>query len=182
MNQFAPYDAIPSMIDPANLAKKNIKKVLRRNQKKYGRTQGANTLLEKIEIEKHQKEMGVEFLNSIERSLFGEFNNGNNFNDFDFPSVRVKKSDWIELICFKPKLQNDQMHQASILSSDKNWIDECLANMLETLNVQDVQNVNLIMESLSQLHYDKVKHGQVKTDFLNFDANDVDTFFTEDQR
>lgn len=31
MNQFAPYDAIPKMIDPANLAKKNIKKVLARN-------------------------------------------------------------------------------------------------------------------------------------------------------
>lgn len=49
-NQFAPYDAIPSLIDPANLAKKDIKKVLRRNQKKYGRTQGANTLLEVLEI------------------------------------------------------------------------------------------------------------------------------------
>ena len=182
MNQFAPYDAVPAMIDPANLAKKNIKKVLRRNQKKYGRTQGGNTLLEKIEIEQNSKKMGVEFLNSVEKSLFGEFNNGNNFNDLEFPSVRVKKADWVELICFKPKLNNDQMYQASVLSSDKNWIDECLANMLETLNVQDVQNVNLIMESLSQLHYDKVKHGSVKTDFLNFDANDVDTFFTEQQK
>jgi hypothetical protein len=27
-----------------------------------------------------------------------------------------------------------------------------------------------------------VKFGQVKTDFLNFDPNDVDTFFTEDQK
>ncbi len=35
------------------------------------------------------------------------------------------------------------------------------------------------MESLAQLHYDKVKHGTVKTDFLNFEASDVDTFFTE---
>jgi HEPN domain-containing protein len=95
------------MIDPANLAKKNIKKVLRRNQKKYGRTQGANTLLEKIEIEKHQKEMGVEFLNSIEKALFGEFNNA---QYPDFPTVRIKKSDWIELVCFKAKLGNDQMH------------------------------------------------------------------------
>jgi hypothetical protein len=98
----------------------------------------------------------------------------------DFPSVRVKKSDWIELICFKPTLNNDQMYQASILSGDKNWIDECLANVLEILNVQDVQNVNLIMESIAQIHYDKVKYGSVKTDFLNFDPNDVDTFFTED--
>jgi hypothetical protein len=37
-NLFAPYDAIPSLIDPANLAQKNLQKVLRRNQKKYGNT------------------------------------------------------------------------------------------------------------------------------------------------
>ena len=115
-NQFAPYDAIPSLIDPANLAKGNIKKVLRRNQKKYGRTQGANTLLEVLEIQKHSKEMGVEFLNSIERSLFGEFNNA---QLDDFPTVRVKRSDWIDLICFKPQLDNDQMYQAAVLSGEK---------------------------------------------------------------
>lgn len=96
--------------------------------------------------------------------------------------MRVKKSDWVELVPFKPVLDKDQMYQASILSCEKNWIDECLANMLETLNVQDVQSVNLVLESLSQLHCDKVKYGQVKTDFLNFDPNDVDTFFTEDQQ
>ena len=79
--------------------------------------------------------MGIEFLNSVEKSLFGEFNNA---QVTDFPTVRVKKSDWIELVCFQPKLDNDQMYQASILASDKNWVDECLANMLETLNVQDV--------------------------------------------
>ena len=48
--------------------------------------------------------MGVEFLNSIERSLFGEFNNA---QLDDFPTVRVKKSDWIDLICFRPQLDND---------------------------------------------------------------------------
>jgi hypothetical protein len=92
------------LIDPANLAKKNIRKVLKRNQKKYGRTQGGNTLLEKLEIEKNQKEMGIEFMNSVEKSLFGEFNNA---QMPDFPSVRIKKSDWVELVCFKPKLDND---------------------------------------------------------------------------
>mmetsp|Transcript_20173 Transcript_20173/g.30941 ORF Transcript_20173/g.30941 Transcript_20173/m.30941 type:complete len:91 (+) Transcript_20173:49-321(+) len=90
--------------------------------------------------------MGVEFLNSVEKSLFGEFNNS---QLPDFPTVRIKKADWIDLVCFKPHIDNEQMHQASILFSDKNWIDECLANMLEILNVQDVQNVNLIMESVS---------------------------------
>ena len=60
--------------------------------------------------------MGVEFLNSIERSLFGEFNNA---QLDDLPTVRVKKSDWVDLICFRPALDNAQMYQASVLSGEK---------------------------------------------------------------
>jgi len=104
MNQFAIYDALPNMINPADLAQKNIKKVIKRNQKKYGRTAGGNTLLERIEIEKNQKDMGIEYLNSVEKSLFGEFNNA---QMPEFPTVRIKKSDWVEMVCFKPKLDND---------------------------------------------------------------------------
>lgn len=74
------------------------------------------------------------------------------------------------------------MHQAAVLSCEKNWVDECLANMLETINVNDVQNVNLILESLSQLHHDKVKFGVIKTDYLNFSPLDSETFFTEGQK
>lgn len=48
--------------------------------------------------------MGVEFLNTVDRSLFGEFNNA---QLPEFPTVRVKKSDWIDLICFTPELDND---------------------------------------------------------------------------
>lgn len=74
--------------------------------------------------------------------------------------MRVKScTDWIDLVCFKPHLDNDQMHQAAILSGEKNWIDECLANFLEIVNVQDLSNVNLILESIAQIHYDKVKYG-----------------------
>ena len=76
--------------------------------------------------------MGIEFLNSVEKSLFGEFNNA---QIPEFPSVRIKESDWIDLICFKAHLDNDQQYQAAVLSGEKNWIDECLANMLEILNV-----------------------------------------------
>lgn len=71
------------------------------------------------------------------------------------------------------------MHQSAILSGENNWIDECLANFLEIINVNDLPNINLIMESISQIHYDKLKYGSVKTDFLNFDPNDSETFFTE---
>lgn len=74
------------------------------------------------------------------------------------------------------------MYQAGVLSGDKNTIDDCLANFLEIVNVNDLPNINLILESIAQIHYDKVKYGSVRTDFLNFDPNDVDTFFSEDQK
>jgi hypothetical protein len=41
------------------------------------------------------------------------------------------------------------MHQAAILSGENNWIDECLANFLEIINVNDISNINLILESIS---------------------------------
>jgi len=54
--------------------------------------------------------------------------------------------------------------------------------MMEILNINDVTNVNLTLESLSQIHFDKLRYGRVKADFLNFDHSDTDTFFTEDQK
>ena len=52
--------------------------MLQRNIRKYGKTTGANTLLELIEIKKEEEAMDIEYLNSIERSLFQQspFNNG----------------------------------------------------------------------------------------------------------
>ena len=55
------------------------------------------------------------------------------------------------------------MYQASILSSDKNWQDECLTGMIQLLNVHDVTSVNYMMESLAKIHYDKVNFGSVVT-------------------
>lgn len=49
---------------------------MQRNMKKYGRTSGGNTLLELIEIKKDEEKMGIEYLNSIEKALFGQFNDG----------------------------------------------------------------------------------------------------------
>jgi len=41
------------MLNPGQLGKKDIEKVIQRNQKRYGKTQGGeNTLLEILEIEK----------------------------------------------------------------------------------------------------------------------------------
>lgn len=49
---------------------------MQRNMKKYGRTSGGNTLLELIEIKKDEEKLGIEYLNSIEKALFGQFNDG----------------------------------------------------------------------------------------------------------
>ena len=69
-SQFAYVDGVPQRINPRHLAKKNIQKVLQRNIRKYGKTTGANTLLEMIEIKKEEEAMNIEYLNSIEKSLF----------------------------------------------------------------------------------------------------------------
>lgn len=65
---------------------------------------GGNTLMEVLDIEKESKEMGVEYINQIEKALFGEFNNGQK----DFPRVRLKKAHWIPWICFKPEISTEQ--------------------------------------------------------------------------
>lgn len=41
--------------------------------------------------------MKVEFLNSIETAIFGEFNNG---QIEGFPKIRIKSSTWVDYICF----------------------------------------------------------------------------------
>ena len=51
------------------------------------------------------------------------------------------------------------MQQASFLAGERNPLDECTACMLEILNVNDVTNVNLTLESLSQIHHEKLRHG-----------------------
>lgn len=51
------------MIHPGQLGKRNVQKVLQRNLKKYGKTSGQNTLLERLEIAKESEFMKVEFIN-----------------------------------------------------------------------------------------------------------------------
>ena len=54
---------MPTKLNPKQLGKKNIQKVLQRNMKKYGKTTGANTLLELIEIKKEEEKMNIEYIN-----------------------------------------------------------------------------------------------------------------------
>jgi hypothetical protein len=41
------------------------------------------------------------------------------------------------------------MTQAALLTGDHNPIDQVTANMLEIVNINDITNVNLTLESLS---------------------------------
>lgn len=178
-SMFANYDAVPQLINPGQLAIKNLRSSLERNAQKYGKTAGSNTLLEVLEIKRQSQKMKIEYINSIESALFGEFNNAQLEN---FPKVRLKQSYWVPYCCFKPVISKEQMYQAAILASDKNPLDQVSACLMEILNVNDVQNVNLTLESLSQVHTDKLQYGKVKADFLLNDHNNTDNFFSEDQR
>ena len=92
------------------------------------------------------------------------------------------KSTWLDWVCFEPELSKQQIQQTALLSGERNPMDDCAACMMEILNINDATNVNLTLESLSQIQYDKLRHGHVKTDFLRLDQADTDSFFTEDQK
>lgn len=51
------------------------------------------------------------------------------------------------------------MYQAAVLSGENNPLDDCLRTIMDLVNAQDVGSVNLILESLSAIHHDKVKYG-----------------------
>jgi hypothetical protein len=46
----------------------------------------------------------MQLSNETEKSLFGEINNGQNEN---IPIIRIKKSDWLDLIIFQPEIDDD---------------------------------------------------------------------------
>lgn len=90
--------------------------------------------------------MQIQYINQIEKSLFGEFNNG---QLDDFPRVRLKQAHWLPYVCFKAEIQKEQMMQAAMLTGEQNPIDKVAANMLEIVNINEITNVNLTLESLS---------------------------------
>jgi len=69
-----------------------------------------------------------------------------------------------------------------MLNGEMNPIDECTACMMEIININDVENVNVTLESISQIHSDKLKFGKVKASFLNLDHSDADLYFDEQQK
>ena len=59
-----------------------------------------------MEIKKEEEKMEIEYLNQIEKALFGQFNNG---QIESVPKIRLMKSTWLEWICFKPEISKEQM-------------------------------------------------------------------------
>jgi hypothetical protein len=120
--------------------------------------------------------MKIQYINQIEKALFGEFNNG---QLADFPKVRLKKATWLSYVCFKPEIGQEQMQQAALLSGEHNPKDQVAAHVLEIVNVNDITNVQLTLESLSKLHAEKLRSGRIRNEFLNFDLGDTDSIFNE---
>jgi hypothetical protein len=63
-------------LNPSELGRKDIQEVIDANMKKYGKGAPGSTLLEQIEIQKQCDTMKIQYINQIEKALFGEFNNG----------------------------------------------------------------------------------------------------------
>lgn len=53
--QFAPYDAVPQVLNPAELGRLDISNVIENNIKKYGKGAPGSTLLEQLEIKKQSE-------------------------------------------------------------------------------------------------------------------------------
>ena len=54
--------------------------------------------------------------------------------------------------------------------------------MLEIVNINDITSVNLTLESISSIHYDKLRSGKVRAEFTKLDHTITDSIFDEQQR
>ena len=103
------------MLNPEEIGRQDIYEVVKENQVKYGRQPAGSTLLEQVEIEKQSDRFNIQYINQVEKALFGTFNNG---QLPDFPKVRLKECTWLPYICFKAELREEQMAQAAMLCSE----------------------------------------------------------------
>ena len=179
-SQFAPYDPRPIMLNPEEIGRQDIYEVVKENQIKYGRQPAGSTLLEQVEIEKQSDRFNIQYINQVEKALFGTFNNG---QLPDFPKVRLKECTWLPYICFKAELREEQMAQTAMLCSEQNPIDQVSVYILELLNTNDYQSVNLTLESLSQIHADKAREGKVRPELAKLDrVDEKESIFSDQQR
>ena len=61
--QFAPYDAIPQILNPAELGRSDITEVIAANMKKYGKGPPGSTLLEQLEIQRQSESLKIQYIN-----------------------------------------------------------------------------------------------------------------------
>jgi hypothetical protein len=64
------------------------------------------------------------------------------------------------------------MSQAALLSSELNPLDQFSAYVFEILNCNDYNSVNLTLETLSQVHFDKLRTGRVRQELSKLDRYD----------
>ena len=69
-----------------------------------------------------------------------------------------------------------------MLTNELNPIDQIAANLLEIVNINDITSVNLTLESISQIHYDKLRSGKVRSEFTKLDHSQTESIFDEQQR
>ena len=172
MSRFIPYEAVPHSLSMDDFSKDSLQpsEVIRQQSEKRKSKHGCN--------HGKPKEKKLEFINSAERSLFADFNKG----QLDgFPSIKLKKADWIDFICFQPTIDKEQMHQASILSHENNEIDECLRGMLELLKMQNAQNLIEIMEEIAKSHSGKVRSKIVKEQVEQVEEQDQNQTFVKEE-
>ena len=74
------------------------------------------------------------------------------FFTLDETPLKLRKADWIEYICFEPKISEANKIQNCVLSSADNPIDTLLKGAFEFIDVNDSTTVNKILEDATHAH------------------------------
>jgi thermostable 8-oxoguanine DNA glycosylase len=80
-------------------------------------------------------------------------------------------------VCFQPAISQEQMRQTALLASDQNPLDKLASHFLDLVGINDLASVNMILESLSVLHYD-----QGKSNTLQPNLNKRESIYSEQQQ
>jgi len=84
------------------------------------------------------------------------------FFTLDETTVRLRKADWLDYVCFTPTVTEDLKQQNCILSGKENVLDSLLKSALEFTDVNDTMSVARIIEEAVSSHVKKVEECQKK--------------------
>ena len=102
--QFAPYDAVPEQINPQNVGRDDFETLRQEKIKKQWedrQNMASKSPIDDTMIQRMSQRYNIQFINHVEKALFGEFNNG---QLPDFPKTRLMKCHWLPYVCFKPEI------------------------------------------------------------------------------